>query len=216
MLHVLVEIIPAILTDSSLRFKELIRKLEPYIHRIHIDIADGEFVPNKTVQGYEELKEIEAAVKFDVHLMVEKPEEHLKEWLHTHADRFIIHVESKGDLLTVINELYKNRRKVGLSLNPDTPVDKIEKYLNEVDFIQFMTVYPGFQGGSFVTEVVDKIALFHKKHPDIIIMCDGGIAPETAPGLVKVGASVLVSGSYIVKSQNIEEAIKNLKIAVNA
>ena len=225
------EIIPAILTDSSLKFKELVRKLEPYTGRIHVDITDGQFVPNKTVTGYNELREVEAAVKFDIHLMVEKPEEHLKEWLHTHADRFIIHAESKGDLMAVIDELHNNRRKVGLALNPETSIKTIEPYLprtsrslasglrhrskaSGIDLVQFMTVYPGLQGGKFVNEVVDKIARFHKENPDIIIMSDGSTTLETGPQLVQAGVSILVSGSCIIKSQNFEKAINDLKSAV--
>ena len=78
-----------------------------------------------------------------------------------------------------------------------------------------MTVTPGFYGSKFLPEVVDKISDFHKKYPDILIMADGGITPETAPALVRAGASALVLGSYIMKSQNVEEAIKNLKEAID-
>lgn len=216
----MVEIIPAILTDSSTKFKDLVLRIEPYSRRIHLDIADGVFVPNKTIAGYDELKGIESASKFDVHLMVQKPQDHIKEWLHTHADRFIIHAESfeiqghlvvQGALVSMIEELHKNRRKVGLAFNPETDLAKFKEVIKKVDFIQFMTVHPGFQGGSFVAEVVDKISAFHKENPDIIIMADGGITPETAPLLVKAGVSVLVSGSYIVKSGNAEAAIEELR-----
>ncbi|OGM98871.1 MAG: hypothetical protein A2817_03025 [Candidatus Yanofskybacteria bacterium RIFCSPHIGHO2_01_FULL_39_8b] len=209
----MVEIIPAILTDSPDKFKELVRKLEPYTGKIHIDIADGEFVPNRTVKGYEELSYIEAGVKFDVHLMVVKPQNQLQNWLHTYADRFIIHAESDANLNEIIENLKKHNRKVGLAVNPKTSLDKIDKFITGVDFIQFMTVYPGFQGGEFVNEVVDKISAFHQKYPDIIIMCDGGINPETAPSLIKAGASELVSGSYIVKSPNIGQAVERLRKA---
>lgn len=205
------EIIPAILTDSSIKLKDLVLRIEPYAMRTHLDIADGVFVPNKTITGYDEIKDIESASKFDVHLMTVEPAKYLKEWLYTHADRFIIHVESQGDLTALIDEFHKNNRKVGLALNPETPTDRVEQYLDKADFIQFMTVHPGFQGAQFVAEVVDKIEAFHKKYPDIIIMADGGITPETAPGLIRAGVSVLVSGSYIVGSQDIEQAIKELK-----
>lgn len=205
------EIIPAILTDSSAKFKELVRKLEPYASRIHIDIADGEFVPNKTVTGYDELREIEAGVKFDIHLMVENPEKYLKEWLHTHADRFIIHAESKGDLSGLVGELHKNGRKVGLAFNPETDPGKFKELVSKVGLVQFMTVHPGFQGGEFVSEVVDKIRKFHNENPDIIIMSDGSTTPETAPQLVRAGASVLVSGSYVIKSLDMKKAIEELK-----
>ena len=244
-----IEIIPAILTDSSVKFKDLVLRLEPYTRRVHVDIADGEFVPNKTISGYDELKTIESASKFDIHLMVSRPQDVLKEWFYTHADRFIIHTESEGiaECIKIINE---QNRKVILALNPETSIDKLEQYLfgdspvqsrarppqadespgdrpgegsqrgTSVGIasgaatlygIQFMTVHPGFQGGEFVKEVVDKIMSFRKKYPDIMIMCDGAITPETAPMLVKAGVSALVSGSYIVKSQDIEKAIRKLK-----
>lgn len=207
----MIEVIPAILTDSSIKFKELVRKLEPYTSRIHIDIADGGFVPNKTVTGYDELREIEAGVKFDIHLMVENPEEHLKEWLHTHADRFIIHAESKGNLATLADELHTNHRKVGLAFNPETDLGKFKELINKVDLVQFMTIHPGFQGQQFLKEVVDKIGIFHKENPAIIIMSDGSTTPETAPQLIQAGVSILVSGSYIIKSQSFEKAIEELK-----
>jgi len=233
----LIEIIPAILTDTSTRFKELVRKIEPYTSRIHVDVADGEFVSNLTVKGYNEIKETESAVKFDVHLMVKRPQDLMKEWYYTYADRFIIHAESEVVLADIIKVIQEHGRKVGLALNPETQVEKIEPYLlrsvrssasrrsrnktsenktiSGIDFVQFMTVHPGFQGGKFINEVIDHISLFHNKYPDIIIMCDGGITPETAPKLVKAGATVLVSGSYVVRSPDMGKAIEELKIVTS-
>jgi ribulose-phosphate 3-epimerase len=206
----MIEIIPAILTDSPTKFKDLVLRLEPYARRIHIDIADGIFVPNKTINGYDDLKTIESASKFDVHLMVTKPQDHSKEWFYTHAERFIIHAESEG-VEGAIHSVREHKRKIGLALNPETPAENIENYLDKIDFVQFMTVHPGFQGGSFVSEVVDKISAFRARYPDILIMCDGGITPETAPQLIRAGANSVVSGSYVIKSENFEEAINKLK-----
>ena len=157
------------------------------------------------------MRETESIAKFDVHLMVQKPQDVIREWFKTKAERFIIHVESDVNLAEIIKEIKENNKKVGLTLNPETNIDKIEQHLNNIDFVQFMTVHPGFQGGQFVNEVVDKIETFHKKYPDIIIMCDGGVIPETGSKLVKAGASILVSGSYIVKSPDFGKAIKELK-----
>ncbi len=207
----MIEIIPAILTDSSVKFKDLILRIEPYATRVHVDVADGEFVPNKTLNGYDVIKEIETALKYDIHLMVKKPQDVLKEWFYTQADRIIIHAESEGDLDLIIGEIHRNSRKVGLSLNPETPIDKIFKYLDKIDFVQFMTIHPGFQGQQFMEEIVDKISSFHAKYPDIMIMSDGSTTPETAPKLVKAGVSLLVSGSYVVKSPDINQAIEELK-----
>jgi len=209
----LVEIIPAILTDSSARFKELVRRLEPYVNRIHVDVADAELVPSRTVTGYKEIKDTAVAVKFDVHLMVKRPQEYLKEWFYTHADRFIIHVESDANLGEIIKNIKEHGRRVGVAFNPETEPEKSERYFKDIDFVQFMTVHPGFQGGKFVNDVVDNISKFHKKYPGIIIMCDGGVNPEIAPGLIRAGASALVSGSYVVKSGDMEKAIQQLQEA---
>ena len=205
------EIIPAILTDSSLKLKELVRKIEPYAQRVHIDIADGEFVPNKTVNGYDDIMQIETSLKFDVHLMVKLPELPMKEWLLTHADRVIFHIEAVADFEKMIGNLHTSGKKAGVAINPETSITDLEPLLMQIDFVQFMTVHPGFQGGKFALEVVDKIASFHAKYPDIMIMADGGITPETVPALVGAGVSELVSGSYIIRSENFEEAINKLK-----
>ena len=207
----MIDIIPAILTDSSIKFKELVRKLEPYTTRIHVDIADGVFVPNKTIVGYEELKEVESAVKFDVHLMVQKPQDIIKEWFFTHVDRFLIQAESQTDLGAIIEEIHKNDRKVGLVLNPETEIEKIKEFIGKIDYIQFMTIHPGFQGSEFLDEVVGKIASFHKEYPEVSILVDGGVTPGTAPKLVMAGVSTLISGSYIVNSSNVKNSIEELK-----
>ena len=133
-------LIPAILTDSSDKFKELVRKLEPHVKRVHIDIADGIFVPNKTITGYIEMKEmsstgsqqVESALKFDIHLMVQKPQEIIKEWFVTHADRFLIHAESEVDLSLILDEIHKHDRKVGLVFNPETDGERFDE--NEFPF----------------------------------------------------------------------------------
>ncbi len=207
----MVEIIPAILTDSSEKFKELVHKLESYTGRIHIDIADGIFVPNKTITGYDEIKQIESALKFDVHLMVEKPEEHLKEWIRTHADRFIIHAESKSDLTVLVDELHKNGRKVGLAFNPETDSGKFKDLINKIDFVQFMTVHPGFQGGQFVESVLERAREFKNEYPNISIAVDGSMHLETAKLAVAAGASIIVVGGHILlENRNVGEAIEEL------
>ena len=210
----MIQIIPAILTDSSERFKELVVKLGAYSSKIHLDIADGVFVPSKTIAGYPELGEIGFGAKFDVHLMVQRPQDQIENWFSIGVDRFIIQAESDVDLEVLISLIKNNNRKIGLSLNPNTNTENIVSYLDKIDFVQFMTVCPGFQGGKFLNEVVDKIETFHRKYPGIIIMCDGGVTPETAPGLVKAGALSLVSGSYIVKSSDFEQAIKELEESI--
>jgi len=140
----------------------------------------------------------------------------MKDWLYTHAERFIIHIESVADFQKVISEFQNNGRKVGIAINPETPVEELGGLLTQLDFVQFMTVHPGFQGGKFATEVVDKISAFHAKYPDIILMADGGITPETIPALAGAGVSEFVSGSYVVKSLDFEKAIQDLEASITS
>jgi ribulose-phosphate 3-epimerase len=104
----------------------------------------------------------------------------------------------------------KNKR-VGFVLNPETPVQKIEKYLAEIDQVLIMTVNPGFYGSPFLPEMLDKISELRKMKPDLDIEVDGGITPKTIRNVYEAGANMFVSGSYIVKSENVKESINNLK-----
>jgi ribulose-phosphate 3-epimerase len=206
----MIEVIPAILTDSYEDLKKKISLIEPYTNRAHLDIADGIFVPNETIKGYPEPELISSSLKFEVHLMVKYPLNYINFWMIDNTDRFIIHVESE-DVFDAIKILKINKKMVGLTLNPDTSIEELKPFLNLVDFIQFMTVRPGFQGRDFLYYVVKKIDFFHKLYPNILIAVDGGINPSTARESVAAGASILISGSFILKSGNVGKAIEQLK-----
>lgn len=207
----MIEIIPAILTNSADEFEKIIRQIEPYTTRAHLDIADGIFVPNETIKGYPELERTSTSLKFDIHLMVKDPLKQLDEWDNKEiADRFIIHIES-DNVSTAIEMIKKKRKNVGLALNHDTPVNILEAYVNSVDFVQFMTINPGFQGRDFQDNVVETIKVFHKKYPEIVLAVDGGINLATAKIAIEAGASILVSGSFIIKSGKPGKAIEELR-----
>lgn len=207
----MIKVIPAILTNSFDEFEKVIRLIEPHSSRVHLDIADGVFVPNETIKGYMELPLISTDLKFDVHLMVKSPLYLLSYWADiSQADRFIVHVESE-DTINVLKELKFRNKQIGLALNPDTSISSIEPFLSLINFVQFMTINPGFQGRDFLDYVIEKIENFHKEYPEIIIAVDGGINPTTARNAVLAGACVLVSGSFIFKSGNIGKAIEKLK-----
>ncbi len=207
----MVEIIPAILAKTPEEFREAVRKLEPYAERVHLDIIDGIFAPNTTVQGFKELGELETPLAFDVHLMVQRPADILGEWLKTKADRFVVHVESEGDLKELARTIRGQGKQMGLALNPETAGQRAEPYLDLVHLVQFMTVHPGFQGEEFLPEVLDKIKWFYQHHGHTPIAVDGGITPETAADVAKAGATILVAGSYIMSSADPAKAIEELK-----
>lgn len=209
------EIIPSILVKTREEIIEKIMAVEPYVERAHLDIADGIFVPNMTILGLEEMDELDTELKIEVHLMVSKPENHIVHWLETIADKFIFHIEATNKAQEVIDAIKETDKSVGIALNPRTPVSEIEPLIDQVDFIHFMTVEPGFYGSKFIDSVVNKIKDFHFYYPDKPIEVDGGVMPETIPQLAEAGAIMLVVGSYIWESKNVEKALSELKTVSN-
>jgi len=190
---------------------EKILAVEPYVDSVHLDIADGIFVPNVTILGFEEIGTVETNLAIGVHLMVSKPENHIVRWLETPAERFVFHIETTQRSREIIDAVRETDKLVGIALNPQTPISRLEPLVDYIDFVHFMTVEPGFYGGEFIESVLDKISEFHYFYPDKLIQVDGGVNLETAPKLIKSGASKLVVGSYIWKSKDVKKAIEELK-----
>ncbi len=207
-------IIPAIIANSFEELEKRIRVVEGHAERVHLDIMDGVFVPNKTISGYEELPKIETSLSFDVHLMVNNPENQMYFWYQTKANRFIIHAESDTDLRALVEQVRSHDKVVGIALNPKTPTDVISELIDDIDFVLFMTVEPGEYGADFVEEVVSKIEAFHIQHPSVPIMVDGGIHPENhvIPKLMAAGVSMFVAGSHVFEeSLDVGKTIEELK-----
>ena len=207
----MVEIIPAILSTTSQDFERRLRLLEPFTDRIHLDVADGSFTSTVTVRGFDELIKFPTAKKWDIHFMIRQPEQVMHDWYKTSADRFIFHVEVNHALRGLIEEAHLNGKKAGVAINPETPIETLEEILEFVDFVQFMTVHPGAQGNPFLPEVVDKISMFHEQHPEVHVIADGGINPDTGPRTAIAGAQTLVVGSYIFGSPSVQEAFDHLQ-----
>ena len=210
----MIEIIPSILVQTKEELEAKLKKVESLVDRVHLDIADGVLVPNTTIQGYEEIKTLTSSIKWSVHLMVVQPEEQLAQWYNTPVDRIFIHKESRGDTASILQQIKLNGKGVGLVLNPETPVHEIIELVDLFEYIQFMTIHPGFSGREFLPEVVDKISRFHSDYPSIPIYVDGGINPDTAPKVVAAGATGLIVGSYIWEHADPARAIENLKKSV--
>ena len=210
----MVKIIPSILATTEEEFEKLLRMVEPFVDRVHLDIGDGDFIPTKTISGYEELIKMETKVKFDVHLMVSRPEDQMYFWYKTKADRFLIHVETDHGHRNLIEQIHLNNRQVGLVLNPETQAEKMTELIDNIDFVQFMTVHPGAYGGEFVESVVNKILEFHGQYPSVPIFVDGGVNLETVSRLVAIGVTTLVAGSYLINSADVGKAIAELQEAV--
>ena len=208
----MIEITPSIIPKTREELETGIKRYESVVERVHLDILDGGFTLGKTVLGYDELQSIETKLKFDVHLMVTHPEEYVPQWLKiANADRFVIHVESAGSLEEVFLEIRNQGKKVAIALNPETPVGSVMEYLPLVDYVHFLTVHPGSYGRPFLNDIIDKIFEFHDTHPETPIAVDGGINPETIHRVVDAGATIIVSGSYIMNAPDVAKAIAELK-----
>lgn len=183
---------------------------------IHIDVMDGVFVRNITM-GADIVKAIRpyTSLPFDVHLMVTEPLRHVKNFAEVGADLITFHIEAECDLLNAINEVKSTGKKVGVAIKPDTSVDKLTRFLPEIDLALVMTVEPGFGGQLFMSKMMSKVKVLReeiqKQHLQTRIEVDGGINKETAKIAAQSGADICVAGTSIFKSRDIRQAIVDLK-----
>lgn len=182
---------------------------------IHVDVMDGHFVPNLTL-GAPVVRSLRKSTNafLDVHLMIEKPERYIQDFLKAGSDLITFHVESTQEPQRIIQEVKAAGKKVGVTLRPATPIEEVLAFLPDVDLVLVMTVNPGFGGQSFMADQVSKIHWLHaekkKKGLDFWIEVDGGINAETAKVCYEAGAQVFVAGNYIFAGDP-EAAIRNLK-----
>ena len=214
-----IQISPSILSADFSQLGNEIKKLEEGgADMIHVDVMDGHFVPNLTI-GPPVIKALRnySTLPFDVHLMISPVHKYIKDYADSGADIITIHPEATGNLEESINLIKKLNKKIGLSLNPDTPINLIKKNLPSIDLVLIMSVYPGFGGQKFMPKVIDKIKelknIKEKHNIKFDIEVDGGIDFENSKLVVKAGANILVSGTTIFKNNdgNIKKNIETLK-----
>ncbi len=189
-----------------------IKKLnETNTNYIHIDVMDGVFVPKKEFP-IEELKTLLPLIKkkIDIHLMVEKPENYIKQLNYDNIEYITIHCEIDSDIEMLINIIKNKGYKVGIAISPKTKIAKIKKFINIIDMILIMSVNPGEGGQKFLKSTTKKLKKINKLNKNITISIDGGINLETIKK-VKKYINIAVVGSYIINSNNYNETINNLK-----
>jgi len=194
---------PSLLSADVLRLGEQAKEAEDAkADGLQIDVSDGQFAPNITF-GPDLVQALRKAVKLklDAHLMINEPERLLTRFADAGADRIIIHEEACANFYRVLQSIKALKVEAGVALNPETPLEAIEKVLNLVDLVQVMTVSPGFGGQRFITSQLDKVKrlrqLLAEHDLKVPIAVDGGIHVDTAPLAVAAGATVLVAGSSI-------------------
>lgn len=187
----------------------------------HIDIMDGVFVPNISF-GMPVLKAITKHTKktIDVHLMIVNPDQYIKTFAELGSDILTVHYEACTHLHRTLQAIKSEGIKAGVALNPHTNINVLEDTINDIDLVCLMSVNPGFGGQSFIENTYAKVeqlkSLIKRKNASTLIEIDGGVTNKNAKQLVKVGADVLVAGSYVFKSENQTKTIKGLKAIANS
>ena len=202
------EIIPAIIAKTQDELDNLIDKLGVLVETAQLDIMDNRFVPN--ISLFFNFKLPKSSLKFEAHLMIEDPEIWIEK-NYQKVDTILIHYESCNNPKKIIDEVKKRKKRVGFVLNPETPIKNILGFIDDIDQVLIMTVNPGFYGSPFLPEMLDKIRELRNIKPNIDIEVDGGITDKTIDLVNKAGANMFVSGSYIMKSDNVRKSIYNLK-----
>ena len=203
-----IQISPSILAGDFSKLGSEIKKLEDGgADMIHVDVMDGHFVPNLTI-GPPVIKSLRkyTNLPFDVHLMISPVHKYIQNFSEAGADIITIHPEATKNVKDSVDLIKSLGKKVGLSLNPDTQIETIEKHLKDINLVLVMTVYPGFGGQKFISKILDKIKSLKKikdeKNFNFEIEVDGGINFENNKLVIDAGANILVSGTTIFKDNN--------------
>lgn len=222
----MIEVIPAILAENFEELKENLASFKNFTKMVQIDVCDGQFVKTiswpmntndqeslSTILEGEEGMPFWTDLDYEFDLMIKNAHEQFDIFVQLGAKRIVFHLESENedtfkDFLESIDPYTRDNIEIGLAINTTTGVDKIENYINHVDFIQCMGIeHIGYQGQPFDERVLNQISTIHKKYPEITISVDGSVNENTAQALVDCGVKRLVIGSALTKTYDVEDKI---------
>jgi ribulose-phosphate 3-epimerase len=213
----MIKIAPSILSADFLKLGDEVKAAtEAGADLIHVDIMDGHFVPNITIgPAIVEAVNTATSLPLDVHLMIEQPENYLKDFIAAGADYVTVHYEASVHLHRTVQMIKEQGIKAGVSLNPATSVWALEHILPDIDYVLLMSVNPGFGGQSYIPQTTDKIKilknLLGEKGVPALIEVDGGIKLDNAAEVVSAGADILVMGSAFFHSKDYGKFIKQFR-----
>ena len=211
------KIAPSILAADFAHLADEVAKVTPESDLLHVDVMDGHFVPNISI-GPAVVTSLRPATDLylDCHLMIENPGDFLDQFAKAGADSCTVHVEL-GDPRPLFDRMRAHGMRVGLVLNPETPLDAVVPYLTEIDILLFMSVHPGFGGQAFLPEVLDKVrdarAIVDERDLAVELEIDGGINLETATLAAAAGADILVAGSAVFGAPDSAAAARAIRAA---
>jgi ribulose-phosphate 3-epimerase len=214
---------PSILSTDFFDLHEKLKIFEKNkIDFIHLDVMDGHFVDNISF-GPSASKSIKSKFNFkiDSHLMVSNPDKMIPKFIDADSDWISFHIETRGNINIKknISTIKKQGRKAGLVLNPDTEVDTVFPFLNDIDYILLMSVFPGYGGQKFIESTLKKVDQLNTRikmeETECLIQVDGGINDSNLPALKEAGADLFVIGTFLYNSNNIEETLKRIRNKIN-
>lgn len=209
-------ICPSILSVKKEDYEVVIKKLEDIkVSMLHLDVMDGIFVPNTTYNASEVEKiKKQTSLIIDTHLMISDVDNKIDDYILTKSDYITFHFEASMNPSFVIDKIKKAGLKAGISIKPNTPVEVLDMYLDDIDLVLIMSVEPGFGGQKFIESVTSKIeylnTIRNKISNKFIIEVDGGINPDTLKIVKEKGATAVVVGSYLMNQSDIEKTYKEL------
>ncbi len=213
----MIQIIPAVLATTEEQYKEDVAKLESsevlQDGWVHIDFADNKFVPNKTVES-EVIKKYPSSFHKEAHLMVARPNQWIDKLVDAGFERIIFHIESEEDILGVIENIKSKNLEVGLAVNTQTPIEKLEPFASKIDLVLVMTVVAGFQGQPFIPTTLEKVLEIKSKNWPAKVGVDGAVKDSNIKEIVNAGVDFAIVGSYLLNG-DIEENLENLWEVIN-